>query len=271
MMNENLKEGMMKKIIIQAAFALLIAVSCAVKQDPDTALQNSISLPRGISIQSTGLIDYGLLRLLPASLRISNEGSIIYIDPFHAPFKEKAELILITHPHFDHFQPQVIKELSSSNTTVICPKVMEEEFDDLSPRLMLPGDRLKVGGIKVEAYPSYNTNEGFFGIVAHPKGEAYNSYIIEIDGLRIYHAGDSDYIEEMNDIQDIHTAILPVDGGELTMSTADAARATKAMGAELLVPVHYDIKKGGAIAKELEQLLDTSSIKWLVPPATNTN
>ena len=97
---------------------------------------------------------------------------------------------------------------------------------------MTPGERIALGGLKIEAVPAYNTNKDF-----HPKANGWLGFIIEIDGIRIYHAGDSDYIPEMKDL-DVDIALLPV-SGTYVMDADEAVEAALAINPKLAIPMHY--------------------------------
>lgn len=172
-----------------------------------------------------------------AGFFIETEGNRIYIDPFKIFRGEKADIILITHSHYDHCSIEDLKKIVKNGTIVVCSgdccskfSHMEEKID---LRVIEPGQKIQVGEIKVIAVPAYNTNKNF-----HSKSEYWNGYIIEVDGLRIYHAGDTDLIPEMSKLGKIDVALLPV-GGTYTMTAEEAVKAASVIKPSVAIPMHY--------------------------------
>ena len=161
----------------------------------------------------------------------------IYIDPFKLQNPEKADLILITHSHYDHCSIEDLKKIVRNGTIVICPGDCCSKFNHLNEKIDLKviesGQRIQVGEIKIIAVPAYNTNKSF-----HSKEEYWVGYIVDVDGLRIYHAGDTDLIPEMGRLGKIDVALLPV-GGTYTMNADEAARAAVVIKPGLAVPMHF--------------------------------
>ncbi|MBQ8454278.1 MAG: MBL fold metallo-hydrolase, partial [Bacteroidaceae bacterium] len=150
--------------------------------------------------------------LVHASIRIEYDGKEIMIDPvtklggrtIDYSTMPKANYIFVTHEHGDHFDREALKLLTGEGTQLITNKRCAEMYG--SGEAMVNGQSLMVNGIKVEAVPAYNTTEGHLQF--HPKGRD-NGYILTLDGLRIYIAGDTEDIPEMADIKDIDIAFLP--------------------------------------------------------------
>lgn len=164
----------------------------------------------------------------------------IYIDPWDVPNTYPiADLIFITHAHFDHFDIGTIKQLSSDHTLIICPKDVAEELDaNFKVISVKPGDRINPENIvKVEVVPAYNIDKPF-----HPKENNWVGYIFEINGKRYYHAGDTDRIPEMRDIR-CDIAMLPI-GGIYTMNIEEAVTAASDIGPQIAVPMHYGFEVG---------------------------
>jgi L-ascorbate metabolism protein UlaG (beta-lactamase superfamily) len=165
-----------------------------------------------------------------ASVRIKSE-RIIYIDPWKIKGSEKADLILITHSHYDHLSPGDVKTLQKKETVILAtPDCVSQLAGDV--RAVKPGDRLTVLGIDVEVVPSYNLKKAF-----HPKGNNWVGYVVVVEGNRIYYPGDTDFIPEMNNIR-ADIIILPV-GGTYTMDAREAAEAVNTMKPKVAVPIHY--------------------------------
>ena len=170
---------------------------------------------------------------------------IIYIDPYKIKQDEKADLILITHEHYDHLSLEDLEKISASNTIIIAAEICKGKFSGLNYKelkLVKPGDKLKKDNIKIEATYSYNPNKQF-----HPKKDNRVGYILTINDTRIYHVGDTDLIPEMNNIKDIDIALLPV-SGTYVMDVKEAVEAVKIIKPKIAVPMHY----GAIIASRKE-------------------
>lgn len=173
----------------------------------------------------------------------------IAIDPFEIHVKEMADLILVSHAHSDHCSPNDIEKLRAEKTVIITEP---ESASQLSGHVqtMKPGDAITAGDIKIEAVPAYNTNKEF-----HPESKAWLGFILTIDGIRIYHAGDTDLIEEMHHI-DADIALLPV-SGTYVMTANEAVEAAKRIKPTIAIPMHYgsivgDENDASKFKKELE-------------------
>jgi len=170
-----------------------------------------------------------------SSFKITNK-RVIYIDPYNIQADEKADIILITHSHYDHCSIEDIKELVKDRTIVIIPPDCQSKLSGIqgiNVHLAKPGKKIEAFGIIVEAVPAYNINKNF-----HEKANEWVGYIINTDGKRIYHAGDTDFIPEMKEIKEIDVALLPV-GGTYTMDAAEAAKAANTIKPKVAVPMHY--------------------------------
>ncbi len=158
-----------------------------------------------------------ITRLKHAGFKIRALGLVIYIDPYKETV-EPADLILVTHEHFDHFDPETISSLRKSNTIISGPTILADKIiNNFHP--LKPGETFKGDNIKIAPIPAYNISASH-----HPKEKGYLGYILEIAGTRIYHAGDTDKTEEMVALKDIDVAMLPI-GGIYTMDEVAAAEA----------------------------------------------
>ena len=171
-----------------------------------------------------------------ASFQIRADGKNIYIDPYEGEYAEKADIILVTHSHYDHFDTSKIKRISTGDTVIICPPECASKISG-NVRALRPGEKTEVNGIAVEAVHAYNYKRFRSpGVPFHPKGFG-NGYVITIGDKRIYHAGDTDFIPEMRELKDISLALLP-SGGTYTMDNEEAAEAAIAINPEVAIPMH---------------------------------
>lgn len=164
------------------------------------------------------------------TFRIEGE-KIIYTDPFKIKKKDKADIILITHEHFDHCSPDDIKKLQGQDTVIVAPADCAGKLSG-NIKIIKPGDKIKSGGIDIEAVPAYNTNKQF-----HTKDKGWVGYIFTVKGQRIYIAGDTDYIPEMKTFN-ADIALLPV-SGTYVMTAEEAVHAALDIKPKVAIPMHY--------------------------------
>jgi len=193
--------------------------------------------------------------LMHSSIRIEYDGKEIEIDPVAKignrtvdySAMPKADYILVTHEHFDHYSEATIKLLSSKSTRIILNKRCAGMYG--SGTAMANGDKLKLAeDILLEAVPAYNTTESHKQF--HPKGRD-NGYILTIDGLRIYIAGDTEDIPEMKSIKEIDVAFLPCNQ-PYTMTPEQLVRAAKIIKPKVLFPYHYGETEVSSIPSMLQ-------------------
>jgi len=181
--------------------------------------------------------------------------STVYIDPWKlSADAPPADLILITHGHYDHFSPDDIARLSTPRTTLIGPASVTAKVDGVAAVTLCAGETATVGGVTVAAVAAYNIDKFRQpGEVFHPRAAGGLGYIVELDGRRIYHAGDTDAIPEMRDVR-CDVALLPV-SGTYVMTAEEAAEACRMISAAAAVPMHYgDIVGTAADAARFEGL-----------------
>ncbi len=177
-----------------------------------------------------------------ASFRWESSDLAVYIDPWGIPDDATpADVIFVTHAHFDHFIPEDIAKIRIPKTTVVAPAdVAKELAGDIV--VVAPGDALEAGGVKVQCVPAYNVAED--RLEFHPSGNRWLGYILELDGHVYYHAGDTDHVPELETIR-ADVAFLPA-GGTYTMDPHQAAGLAKAMSPGLAVPMHYGFVSGSS-------------------------
>jgi L-ascorbate metabolism protein UlaG (beta-lactamase superfamily) len=188
-----------------------------------------------------------------ACFKVSNSKRI-YFDPFKLSVSEKADIILITHEHFDHCSPEDIEKIVKSDTIIFasrqCRALAGKGWKVV---YMRPGEKERVEGITVEAVPAYNTNKHF-----HPKEDEKLGYVVTFEGKRIYHAGDTDLIPEMSSLKAIDIALLPV-GGTYTMNAEEASEAVSIIKPKVAIPAHYGTIVGSRKDAEKFKLLVKSA------------
>lgn len=177
-----------------------------------------------------------------ASFLIKNSATI-YIDPYNINKTEKADIILITHSHYDHCSIPDIQKVAKEGTIIVMPADAQSKITKLNERVKMeivePGDELTIKNIKISTIPSYNKNKQF-----HPKQELWIGYVIKMNNNIIYHAGDTDLIPEMQKLTGYgkqgheFVALLPI-GGKYTMDVDEAIEAAKIIKPTLAIPIHW--------------------------------
>ena len=176
-----------------------------------------------------------------ASFQIRTKGKIVYVDLKKygkvVETSEKADIILITHGHGDHCSPPKIQSLSKKDTVVVAPKNCTKRILGGNVKSLKPGEEITVDNVRIEAVEAYNTKRFKpSGKLWHPKGYGVG-YLIRAEGKTIYHAGDTDFIPEMQKLKDVDLALLPT-GDKYTMDNIEAAEAAKAIKPKTAMPMH---------------------------------
>ena len=191
--------------------------------------------------------------------KITTGDITLIIDPFQVKGKISADIILVTHAHHDHCSVDDIARLAKPGSVIVTEPESASTLTDLCQdiRIVKPGDQLTVSGISIEAVPAYNTNKQF-----HPKEKNWLGFILTIDNVRVYHAGDTDLIPEMNDLS-VDIALLPV-SGTYVMTADEAVAAARAIGPKTAIPMHYDSIVGSADdARAFKEALEGVCEVWL--------
>ena len=172
-----------------------------------------------------------------SSIKIAKE-KIVYIDPFRInEVPHDADYIFITHSHYDHFSTEDILKIAKIDTIFVTIQETKSSLELMGiPEeqiiIVEPKNRYQVQEIKFETVPSYNENKKY-----HPKENNWVGYIIEIGGIKYYIAGDTDNIEEIQNIK-CDIAFLPI-GGEFTMNAKEAASLANRLDIKVVIPTHY--------------------------------
>lgn len=191
--------------------------------------------------------------LCHSSIRIETQGKIIYSDPFKInQSNNDADLIIITHSHYDHFSEEDILKVKNDKTKILVSsdvfeRTLELGFKETDIILVMPNNIYKVLDLEISTIPAYNTNKKF-----HPKENNWVGYILDIENKKVYIAGDTDVNEDNLNIE-CDIALVPV-GGTYTMDYKEAAELINNIKPELVIPMHYgdivgDIKDGEKFSK----------------------
>lgn len=196
---------------------------------------------------------------------VNNEDKIVYIDPYklkETHNEHDADLILISHNHFDHLSPEDLRIINNEKTLIIAAaecveKLKQEGFKNIKE--VEPGQKILQDGIDIEVVPAYNIDKNY-----HPKEDKKVGFIITTNGTRIYHSGDTDAIPEMNEIKpDI--ALVPV-SGVYVMTAEEAAKAINNMikPSKVAIPMHYGTIVGTEVdANKFKELVKVCEVVLL--------
>ncbi|CAN5334598.1 MBL fold metallo-hydrolase [soil metagenome] len=181
----------------------------------------------------------GFVWFKQASYQWRGGGLTVYIDPWGVTRPDPADVIFITHAHYDHFSMEDIDRIRKPDTRIVAPHDIAEELSG-DVVAVGPGDSIDVSGIRGEAIPAYNISEERLDF--HPRANEWVGYVLELGGHRYYHAGDTDRLPDLDQIR-ADVAFLPV-GGTYTMDVTEAAGLARAIAPELAVPMHYGFVAG---------------------------
>ncbi len=228
---------MKSKIALLISFIFIVCMMNAQNFDKD-------------SFQTAKGEELDLFFVKHASLILKYEGKWIYVDPLnqymHTEELPKADVILVTHEHGDHFDPQAIRTLTKNDTKIVLNESCREKLNEGIS--LKNGDSLQVTGyLSLQAVPAYNITLGRESL--HPKGRD-NGYVLNIGGLHIYISGDTEDIQEIKKLKNIDIAFLPVNQ-PYTMTVDQAVRAARWFSPKVLYPYHY----GETNVSEIKEML----------------
>ncbi|MFO7872416.1 MAG: MBL fold metallo-hydrolase [Candidatus Undinarchaeales archaeon] len=191
--------------------------------------------------------------LIHDCFKIKKDNLTVYIDPYELKSnQEKADLILITHDHYDHCDPKSVENIRKEGTKIITNKAASLKIG--GSEVISAGETKEFKGMKIEAVPAYNTKEE--RLEYHPKEDGCLGFVLKLGEVKIYHSGDSDLIDEMDKIK-ADVALLPV-SGTYVMNPKEAVEAVKKIKPKLAIPMH--IEAGVVGTRE-----DAEEFKSLVP------
>jgi L-ascorbate metabolism protein UlaG (beta-lactamase superfamily) len=186
------------------------------------------------------LLNLEFIRIAHDTFKIKGS-KVIYTDPFKVTSRDEADIVLLSHEHFDHLSLDDLKKVIFPGTTIVASALCKEGLRGLQvkeTRFLDPGGKLTVGKVEIEAVPAYNVNKFREpGKPFHPKERKGLGFVITMDGTRVYFAGDTDFIPEMNNIA-VDIALLPV-SGTYVMTVEEAVEAALAIHPKIAVPMHY--------------------------------
>lgn len=165
----------------------------------------------------------------------------LYVDPYEIKSGEKADILLISHNHEDHCSPEDVKKIVSEKTTIITTSESKRKLSKTKAKEILvakPGQKILIDDVSVEMVPAYNVNKFRSpGHPFHPKENEMLGFIVTMSGVRIYHAGDTDLIPEMERFS-VDVACLPV-SGTYVMTAEEAVESSRHIKLKVAIPMHY--------------------------------
>lgn len=172
-----------------------------------------------------------------ACVVVSFGGKTIYFDPWKIPQNPpKADIIFVSHEHYDHCSKEAIKQVSKQDTIIVTNEKCKQKLEGNIKTLKIC-QTIELHGLKATAAEAYNIGKKF-----HPKGLGMG-FVVSLGDEKIYHAGDTDFIPEMKKLQGITIAFVPI-GGTYTMDETEAAQAVNSFKPTIAIPMHYNVVEG---------------------------
>jgi L-ascorbate metabolism protein UlaG (beta-lactamase superfamily) len=193
------------------------------------------------------------------SFLIKFNGCTIYIDPLFGEYVDPADVVLISHSHRDHCNPEALAQIRNKNTIVLTSKENENNVSGIG---LSPGENYQVNDIKITACHAYNINrKRDTGVPFHPKGFGVG-WMISHSDKNIYFMGDTELIPEMESINNVDVLLIPV-SGKFVMDVDEAIEAIKLIKPKVTIPMHYGIVDGAYGGKTIyiELNIDTEDFK----------
>lgn len=186
------------------------------------------------------LLNLEFTRIAHDTFRVAGS-KVIYTDPFKVSKHDNADIILLSHDHFDHLSLDDLNKVCTPESIIIASTSCEaglQQVEAKGKHFIESGQKLSIDHVTIEAVPAYNINKFREpGKLFHPKDAEGVGFVFEMDGTRVYYAGDTDYIPEMKSIR-CDIALLPV-SGTYVMTADEAARAAETINPRIAVPMHY--------------------------------
>jgi L-ascorbate metabolism protein UlaG (beta-lactamase superfamily) len=209
------------------------------------------------------LLKLDFTRIAHDTFRIAGS-KVIYTDPFKVAKKDEADIVLLSHEHFDHLSLDDLNKVCTPETTIVASPLCDEGLSKVKVKqkhFIEAGMKQGVGQVEIEAVPAYNVNKFREpGKVFHPKNVKGLGFVFQMDGTRVYYAGDTDLIPEMKSIQ-CDIALLPV-SGTYVMTVEEAAKAAQTINPKIAVPMHYGAILGGDDdAKKFKSLVTNCEVQ----------
>lgn len=227
-------------------FCALTAFICLIySSDPSRACSPSTHENMEQTIKPDRILDFAkTIRWLgQATVRISWQGHVIYIDPYQLTSSDSADLILITHDHGDHLSLPDIAKIARSTTRFVAAEACTDKLKKAGYQNILtvsPGSKITLLGTGITVVPAYNLTRQM-----HPKSKQYVGYVLDFDGIRVYHTGDTERIPEMKAIR-CDIILLPLGQTYTMTSVEEAVGAVLDTKATVAIPIHWGLYEGSA-------------------------
>lgn len=209
------------------------------------------------------LLNLEFTRIAHDTFRIAGS-KVLYTDPFKVSKRDPADIVLLSHDHFDHLSLEDLEKVCTPDTSIVASHLCEAGLKNVrakEKRFLGVNGKCTVGKVEIEAVAAYNVDKFREpGKAFHPKDVAGVGFVFEMDGTRVYYAGDTDFIPEMKSIQ-CDIALLPV-SGTYVMTVEEAAKAAQTLNPQIAVPMHYGAIVGSeADAKKFKALVTSCGVQ----------